>query len=399
MSLLRPLARPLPRSIAPSLSRGLLAAAVLSTLAACQPRIRLSDSVDQDFDLRPAHAYDDHLHPPYVAGSSFTIYVYDDENDHSLEGWTLRTNVPGIIDIYEQYIDRDDVEEHDKSKSESDVLVAKVTAIGTGPVVLEVYDESDHYVRGVEVEVMQPDRAELRAAGPLFIHDEDRVSSEVDASPKVIADGTATFLVEWYAGDERLHGSGALSLYSDSPDVVDLWARESVLDEDRDWLTITTASVLADPAEISLVDLSANGQLVQTVEFSVVGDAEVAEVGLIGRSESGADDGDWLVVLAQAFDGNGESIWGVAFDWDLDGVPEPGEGDLFRYKFEKHRWSSLAAEYAGMRAETDIQGVEGYVDSSNDISCFCSARPEQGGRHIGFGLLVLAGLGLVRRRG
>lgn len=375
-----------------------LAAVALAALSACQPKIRFSDSVDSHFDLDPDTVYDDKLNSPYVAGASFTIYVYDAREDANLDGWELRTSEPGIIEIDEQFVQRDDVDDSDKSDNKSDVLTAKVFAASPGAVVLELYDHRGDYVRGAEVEVMQPDRIEMLAAGPLFLDDEDAVPSLVDDTPKLIADGRATFQIQWFRGEQRLRGAGALGAASDSPEITELWERRTLLDEDREWLTISTTSTPPDMEVVMPVDISANGALVDTVDFSLVGDDAVTYLELRGENEGDAEDGDWLVVLAQAFDDADESIWGVAFDWDLDGVDEPGEGDLFRYKFEKHRWTTLGASYGEQRAEAQIQGVEGFVSSSNNVGCFCSAGEGDTPRGIGFGLLALAGLALVRRR-
>jgi MYXO-CTERM domain-containing protein len=380
--------------------RLLFVGVTLATLTACGPQVRFSDSVDWEFDLRLSALYDDRLHGPYVAGSSFVIFVYDVSEDNDLDGWRLESQNPEVLEITEQTVDQDDLDEKDKSKDESDVIVAQVTAVGEGTAILEVYDDKGDFVRATEVEVMQPDRIELRAAGPLFLNREGEVvPSLVDSTPKLLSGGTATFLVEWYKGEQRLNGAGTLGLASPHEAVTDLWARQSYLDEDRDWLTVTMADGLsAADAVITPIEISANGQLVQAVDFSVVGDDAITSIEISNESEAKAREDELLVALAQAFDENDESIWGVAFDWDIDGYQEPGEGDLFRYWFREGAWSTLGAEYNGMRGETQIQGTEGFVDSSNNISCFCSVHEDEPGRGIALGLLGLAALGLVRRR-
>ncbi len=368
-------------------------------VTACGPQIRFSDSVDDNFDLRLSWFYDDNLSAPYVAGAEFRIYAYDRSEDNDLSGWTLATRDPNVLAIVDQYVEQDDIDEDEDDNNQSDVIVAQVFAVGEGTAILEVYDDSGSFVRATEVEVLQPDRLELRAAGPLFVDDESRVPSRVDDSPKIISAGTATFLVDWYRGERKLSGAGTLGLATAHDAVDDLWARRTYLDEDRDWATITMAEgVSAADQVVTPIEFWANGLPVATLDFSVVGPDAVVEVELVGESEADADDDDLLVVLAQAFDDEGESIWGVGFDWDLDDVDEPGEGDLFRYWFERSHWSTLAAEYNGVRGEAQIQGVEGFVDSSNDISCVCSTHEDAPGRGTALGLLGLAALGLVRRR-
>lgn len=377
----------------------LLAGLTLATLTACGPKIRFSDSVDTQFDLRWSHRYDDRLHGPYVAGASFRIYVYDVTDEHDLDGWRVVSRNPEVLDIVEQYVEQDDLDEDDKSNDESDVIVSQVYAAGEGTAILEVYDDNDDFVRATEVEVMQPDRIVLRAAGPLFVEREDVVPSLVDDTPKLLSGGTATFLVEWYKGEQRLHGAGALGLGSDHEAIHELWPRTSYFDEDRDWATITMAPGLtAADSVVTPIEFSANGLPVATFDFSVVGPDAITSIELHGEREGDAEDGQLLVVLAQGFDDADESVWGIGFDWDLDGRDEPGEGDLFRYWFSRGDWNTLGAEFNGLRSEAEIQGVEGFVDSSNDISCFCSIDEERPERGVALGLLGLAMLGLVRRR-
>lgn len=377
----------------------LIASFALSTLAACGPKIRFSDSVDNSFDLRLTSRYDDRLHGPYVAGSSFTLYTYDATNDNDLTGWTLVSRDPDVLEIVEQSVGSEDLDDDDKSKKESDLIISRVYAAGEGTAILEVYNDSDEFIRATEIEVLQPDRLELHAAGPLFVRRDGVVPSLVDGTPRILSGGRATFLVNWFKGEQKLNGAGALELASDHEVVGELWPRQTFLDEDRDWMTITMdEGILAEDSVITPVDLLANGELVDTLEFSVVGPEVLDTIEIYGESESGADDEELLVALAQAFDQDGESIWGVAFDWDLNGVEEPGEGDLFRYRFREGTWSTLGAQYGDLRAEAEIQGVEGFVASSNDVSCFCNADPEAPGKNVAFGLLGLAALGLVRRR-
>jgi MYXO-CTERM domain-containing protein len=179
--------------------------------------------------------------------------------------------------------------------------------------------------------------------------------------------------------------------------VLDLWPRQTFLDEDREWATVEFGSPESGN-ELATVEFRANNIAVQDVTFEIVQPEDIDYVELLGESTSGVKEGRLLTVLAQAFDVDGESIWGVAFDWDLDGQDEPGEGDLFRYVFDPSVSSVLGASYGDHRGETTIAGDEGFVASSNDIACFCSATTVTPERDVAFGLLCLAALGLVRRR-
>jgi hypothetical protein len=372
----------------------LAAALVLVTLTGCGPKIRFSDSVDSHFDLLFSHPYDERLNSPYVAGAQFRIYAYDASEDNDLEGWTIVSLDPDVLDVTTVEVLRDNIEDGDNT--DTDIIAGDAIAVGPGTAILEVRDDNGDFVRATEVEVMQPDRMELSAAGPMFIERDD-LAGNVDETPKILANGTATFLVEWYAGEQRLSGAGALTLASSHPDVLDLWARQSYLDEDREWATVEFASPESGN-ELATVGFRANNVPVQDVMFEIVQPNSIDRVELLGESTTGVEEGKLLTVLAQAITAEGESIWGVAFDWDLDGVPESGEGDLFRYVFDPSVSSLLGASYDGHRGETTIAGNEGFVASSNDIACFCSASPVTPERDVAFGLLCLASLGLVRRR-
>jgi MYXO-CTERM domain-containing protein len=377
-----------------SVTHSLAAALVLATLAGCGPKIRFADSVDHHFDLLFTHPYDGLLNSPYVAGAQFRIYAYDATEDNDLAGWTIVSLDPDVLEVDTVEVVRDNLEDGDKTKT--DIIQANATAIGPGTAILEVRDEDGDFVRATEVEVMQPDRIDLRAAGPMFIERDD-LAGDVDVTPKMLANGVATFLVEWYAGEQRLSGAGTLGLTSTHPHVLDLWERQTYLDEDREWATLEFASPDAGN-ELATVEFLANGLPVQDVTFEIVQSDAIDRVELLGESTSGVKEGRLLTVLAQAVDVDGESIWGVAFDWDLDGEDEPGEGDLFRYVFDPSVSSVLGAEYDGHRSETTIAGDQGFVASSNNIACFCSVAPVAPERDGAFGLLCLAALGLVRRR-
>lgn len=374
----------------------------LAGLTACGPKIRMSDNIDTELDLGPSQRYDDTLHGPYVAGASFDVYAYDISEDNALDGWTMVSLDPDVLEVVSVEILRDDLDDDDDKKAKTDIIVAHVEATGPGTATLEVHNHNDKFIRDTQIVIMQPDRAELRAAGPLFIGNEDLAPSLIDATPKLLANGRTTFLVEWFAGDQQLRGTGSLGLSSDHPNAQTLWTLEDHLEEAREWAQIEFGSP-EDGLELADVLLYANGEPVRNLEIEIVQPDAIHHVEIIGRDESAGAEEELLAVLAQAFDSNGESIWGVSFGWDLDGLSESGEGDLFRYWYEPGAMSKLGAEYGESRAEITIMGDRGYVVSSNespvDSACFCSSADQRSpGRGIGLGLLSLLALGLVRRR-
>lgn len=389
----------------------------LTVLTGCpQPELRFEDDLDLEFDLAdifvPDVEYGEGLHNPYLAGSEFAVYIWDDNDVTNFKGWTVRSSDPSVIEVLSterQQFDWEAIEAyhpdhpfHHDEDDEDYVLVVRVRAGEAGFADLSAYDRTGDRGGTAEIEVRVPNEVELRPAGPVFLQRDDIVA-QLDGDPMLIGGGTATFLVDWLRDGVPLAGNGVVSAASPSPLILDLWGRETYYDEKRDWLTISTDEVAVDANEVALVDVAINGNVAETVEFTVVGDDAIEALQLQGREQAPVFvgfEGEWIPVLASALGLNGETIYGVAFDWDLDGVDEPGEGDLFRYQFDSDVTSLLGAEYAGMRVETTIRGDEGFVDTTNDIpgSCFCSATDERPGRGIGFGLLSLMALGLVRRR-
>ena len=96
------------------------------------------------------------------------------------------------------------------------------------------------------------------------------------------------------------------------------------------------------------------------------------------------------MALAQSYDTKGRRIVGVDFDWDVDGVRETADGDLYRYEFKSGKHVMVTANRAGHSDSAEIQSNGGFVDSSNRIGCAATG---------GSGALVaLAVIGLVVRR-
>lgn len=391
--------------------------ASLALLGGCkEPDLRFEDDLDLEYDLLdlfvPDVEYGEGLHNPYLAGSEFEIYIWDDNDVTSFKGWTVRSsdeNVLQILSTRRKEYDWDQIEEyypdhpfiHD-DKDEDYVLIVRVKAVGPGSAELSAYDRTEDNWGTATIEVAVPNEVVLRPAGEVFLEGGPVGATALDSTPQMIGGGTATFLVDWLRDGQPLAGDGVVTATSDSALIFDTWGRETYYEEKRDWLTISTDFVATpETVETGSVQVYVNGNVAQTVDFSIVGDAAVDELRLRKRDESIGIEGEWRTVLASAHDAEGEQIWGVEFDWDLDGVGEPGEGDMFRYLFDPDALSVLGAQYAGMRVETTILGDEGFVASSNDVpqSCFCSADVDAPGRGIGFaGLSLLALFGVRRRR-
>lgn len=350
----------------------LITAIALAT-SACS-NIHLADSVDLTFDWAPL-AHPDHLHMPYVAGSSFHLYTLGVDPD-DLAGWTLESNDGSVIRV--------------DSTSDGE---ADVTAVGPGTASMTLFDADGHNVHDIGLDVRQADRAELAAHGALII---DRPDLQDDWSEiHVLAGGSATFEVTWFAGDEQLFGNGALSAVAEGDIVVT--PRQTFLFEDREWVTFSPGS----PGTYD-VQLLANGRLVRTVRVIAVTEDAVDHVELHGMDESQAHEGDLLTVLAQAYDAEGNTVFGVEYAWDLDGEDQDGYGDLYRYELAPESPRRLCARFGALEADAMIHANEGFVDSTNHLGCSVAGVGMPGGAAfpaVLFALVALRRRALARRRG
>jgi len=244
-----------------------------------------------------------------------------------------------------------------------------------------VYDSFGELWDTSTVEVGFPTHTELHASGPMFVDLEGSTTA-----PRVLVDGTATFQVRYFDGDERLWGNGTLSI--DASPALAAQTDLTFLFENREWVRVSP-----DAPGVHDLDLYVDGVLARTVSIEAVDASAVDDVRIFGRDESGAHQDDWLVLLAQSYDEDNERIYGVEYFWEIDGVLQFGEGDLYRYQFDRHRESTVLAEFDGHVAEVTANVGEGYVDSSNNIGC-----NGLGGLPGGFGALLLVLPAVVRRR-
>lgn len=350
-----------------------LVAGVLAA-AGCQ-RARLADSVDLEFDFLRLLGPSDRLHSPYVAGADFHVYSIGVDEDEGI-GWRIFTSDPAVMRV-------------DETLGDGHV---SVTAVSAGIVDLILNDERGEEIHRASVDVIEADRADLVAHGAMIIG-RDELQPERTDEIQVLVGGLGTFLVEWYGGEERLLGHGALTAESDEG--ADALPRRTFLFEDREWVTFTAL----EPGRHD-VRLMANGNLVRTITIVAVDEDAIDHVLLHGMDESGASDGEPLTVYAQAYDADGVPIYGVEYQWDLDGAPQVGLGDLYRYEFESGRERTLCARHNEQEAFASIHAAGGWVDSTNRLGCSVGVA----GIARGFALPALAALAPLllvwrRRRG
>lgn len=344
----------------------LLAGAFTLTLGCGGPR--LADTVDWELDFELTIS--DDLHSPYAKGSLFTVYAVGvpEDEEHRYE---VKSGDTGVLFC-----------------ASNGTAEAACEGTGEGEVDLLLSREGQP-VHTAPVEVLQADgawafpRAEMMAAHGRPVLPRARV--------KVLLGGTATFQVVLTGEGRVLSGSGSVT--ASGPADVGVDVRQTLLFEDRDWLQIT-------PSELGTqeVQVFSAGVPVGKVRMEVVDDSAVDSVVLAGESEEGAGDGELLTIVGVARDEDGAPIYGVDFDWDLDGVEEPGEGDLFRYVFDEDRPRTVTAHFGDRSGSLDVHAESGYVDSTNRLGCALASPAPAGGLAWMAGALGLVGLGLSRRR-
>jgi MYXO-CTERM domain-containing protein len=335
----------------------------------------LADDIDIDFNFSLLSGPSDTLHLPYVQGAKVVIYAQDTDDHIDRSSWWLESSDEGVLHIDTQSAGR-----------------ASCTAVGAGRAEIRVYGyqgaRSPFY--SSEVTVRQPTSAKVYAHGPMLLARPEE-TARVD-SVKLLTGGLATFLVRYFDGETPLYGNGVLQT-TVAPQTLTASTETTFFFENREWLRLKAA----DPGSYH-VELRAAGVLLKTLEITAVTDGDIARIALDGESEDGADERETLTVLAQAYDAADQAIYGMAYRWFLDGVAEPEEGDLFRYKYDAKRTRTLAATYATHRTERVIHASSGYVSSTNFIGC--SAAPGGAGDATAplLGALALGLVALSRRR-
>ena len=111
-----------------------------------------------------------------------------------------------------------------------------------------------------------------------------------------------------------------------------------------------------------------------------------------GQDESVAEEGESLVLLAQAYDIDGAPVFGVAYSWDVSGTAYEEQGDLYRYEYDENEPEVVGANFGELRAEVSVHVGEGYVDSSNNVGC------DSSGVGVGFGSAIASLLAAVSRK-
>lgn len=351
-------------------------------------QVHFHDDLDFVFDFRPfdpAHPPPDDLHSPYVTGARFRIYAFRDHDQMDLRGSEAISLHPGVLDVW-------------NTSSTREVADFDAEAIAPGEAEIVLYRSARQaatWGRAL-VEVVDPVEADVTFAGALFIDaapEEYRVGQTVN----ILQGGMGTFLVEYRdARGRRLAGNDVLQVESLS-DGLEATDDQTYFAEDREWLRLRPTA-----PGLHQVRLSVAGRPLRTFTVRTVQPEEVAFIELRPESEQGAHSGDFLAVLAVGYrmgDQGPEPVYGIEYDWAVNGFDKPGQGDLYKYEYERNERASLEVRYRDMEQRTTIHGdwSDGWVDSTNHIGCQGGSSRALAGPPVLI-LGVLAALFIARRR-
>ena len=335
----------------------------------CAEDVRVGD--DLDFSL-----FEYRLHTPYVVGVEVTIRVSREGQD-SVEGWWGESENPEILRVGE-------------NSGYPDTLWIDCTAAGPGTTELRIRDRNGSIRARRTIRVERPSDLVLVPAGLQRILHDEVPGLDTGELVLILQGGTATFEVEYYRDGERLFGNGVLQI---APGVPGLEAENvrTYLFRNREWLVLSPLKPGPNGVTLSVGD-----RVLEDVRIEAVGLEAITDVRIEAEETRGAKDGTFLYLLARAFDETGREIYGVDFDWDVDGMAEPGEGDLFGYEYQDEAYAEVTARAGSASDQMLIEMSGGTVTSSNSVGCSTSPA----GSSFGIFLAMLLGFGvwLMRRR-
>lgn len=342
-------------------SLALLCAGALLVGCDDKPDVGFSDDIDIEWDLFSLERPSDALHLPYVRGTRVRLGLRGEDVTRDMRIRSL---------------------DSEAFREELDHPGAFRAAVEGDPVVA-VVDGGGDVVRRRALPVRVPDRVELLAHGPLIA----RIPTRPLTGAEVVVGGTATFLVHYFAGDQRLFGNGVLSV--EGPSEVFAVNRTSFLFENREWLAVTVEA----PGTHRL-RLLADGVPVGT--FTVVGvPPERVEALALHHDRRSNSHGNLRLVWAEPVNLEGDTVFGAEPRWDLDGRAIVGLGDVFQYEVDRDAESVLGAHYGDAEAVLVVNAEWGEVTSSDDIGCAVNGAPRGEG---GWLVLVVGLLASGRRR-
>ena len=341
---------------------------LMNLLVACDPEgIEVQDSLD--FDL-----FDSELHTPYVEGEDMNLSVRRQDNG-SVSGWSLRSDDGAVFEISSAWAD-----------DAGETLRARAVALAPGLTELRVLDAKGRTRAARSIRVERPDSIQMLPAGLSRVRPELAPRLDLSDSISVLSGGTATFEVAYYRDEERLFGNGVLSFGEDPP--VPASNERTYLFRDREWLLVEAV----DMGVFSL-PLLVNGQVLGYMQVRSVDESAIASIEIVAEEIEGAEEGDMFYLLARAFDATDVEIFGIAFDWEVEGEHQAGAGDLYHYSYSEGAWVDVSANAGEAFDTVSVQMDGGYVTSSHNIGC--ATAP---GTSTGLGFLAMLAMLVFRPR-
>ena len=361
---------------------GMMSGAAMVFAGCPDDQVSFHDDIDRIFDFQPFHPArrpPDGLHSPYVLGTEFRMYAWRDHDKMELDGAWGESLDPGVLVV------------SDRTSSDS-VASFHCVAMGEGTADVFLYRSSDQertWGRAT-VEVARPASVDMVFAGPFFV-DASRDEFRVDGAVKILVGGTATFLVEYFdEAGRKLAGNNVLEPMPRGDQVI-AWAAQTYMSENREWIQVSPKS----PGTHE-VDLTVAGHTVGRLVIEAVRAGELAFIELLSKDDHRAKEDETLAVLAVGYADTGEPIYGIEFDWAMNGFRQSEAGDLYMYRFQPDTRSNLEATFGHVSQNVRIHADEdGWVASTNDLymGFGCAAGGTAGAS--GIFLVALAALGIL----
>jgi MYXO-CTERM domain-containing protein len=342
-----------------------------------------SVAMQDSFEITLFGKAEDDLHTPYVQGANFSISIATTDYPQT-SAWVIKSSDPTVLAV----------------DAPTSGTTFGVSAIGVGHVTLSVEDSSGKVYDSKDVDVAQPDHVQLCAHGLLLAGLSDDQSQVTQA--RVVAGGTATFLVRYFLGAQELYGNGAVKPIATG--AVAATTTTSSLTDDRDWIEIDTL----DSQGTGSVTLVIGGNDSTVIPATVVPPSEIASVGALAQLDTGATNGETLYVFARAFDSSGNDLYGGSFNWTVAGMPvtsslPSGEpSDTLSYTFENGKSETIDVGDNGLSSAVNVRATGGAattsVGSTENVGCSVGGAPGSNGGAVGFAALALAAAGALAAR-
>jgi uncharacterized protein (TIGR03382 family) len=247
---------------------------------------------------------------PYLVGSEVTVETVLPGRLQGDEGLSLRSTNTDVFAVVDQVVS-------------GSGLTGILEGISEGTARLEVY-KKDRLIDDISVTFTLADDVAFFPGALERIGFEDE--ADPMANPKVVRGGLASFRVQLLADGSPVYGDAILSV-TDAADTVTVQVDEYYGDVLGPWVWI-------EPTENGTSDVTVEVNNNQELTFGVttVAITDLASIRLRRQSELTAKTGAILGVTAVGTTIDGDDVYGLPVDWQLDGTSTEDWGeDYFDY--------------------------------------------------------------------